>query len=84
MMRRPSVQGFSHSGYVRSGEQFYPCRVTGMSLLGATLAFDGPVDLPERFAIQMATNGKVTRNCVMAWNEGTQFGVVFEGAEKSG
>jgi hypothetical protein len=55
-----------------------------MSSAGATLAFEGPVDLPDRFAIQMAANGKVTRNCVMAWNEGTQFGVIFEGDEKSG
>jgi hypothetical protein len=84
MMPRRPTQGFTHSGYVKSGEQFYPCRVTGMSSMGATLAFDGPIDLPERFAIQMAANGKVARNCVVAWNEGTQFGVVFEGAEKLG
>lgn len=83
-MRSPPAQGFIHSGYVRSGEQLYPCKVTGMSATGATLAFEGPLDLPERFAIQMAINGGVTRNCVMAWSEDTQFGVVFESAEKSG
>jgi hypothetical protein len=74
---RPFVQTFAHRGYVKTDGQLFPCQLTEMTSAGATVNFDGPVDLPERFAIQLTPDGKVTRNCVVRWNEGTQFGVIF-------
>ena len=78
LRRQRAPTGFSHSGLVRFDEQFYPCNVTEMSLSGATLTFKMPVELPERFTLQLtATN--VIRQCRVTWDEGLKFGVVFDG-----
>jgi len=49
-----------------------------MSRSGATLTFDGPIDLPDRFSIQLTSDGKVFRDCVVQWHDGIQIGVSFE------
>lgn len=77
MLHRLFVRGFAHDGYVKTDGQLFPCQVTNMTSASATVSFDGPVNLPDHFAIQLTADGKVTRNCVVRWNEGTQFGVVF-------
>jgi hypothetical protein len=74
-------RGFTHDGYVKIGEEIYPCQLTAMSSAGATLNFEGPVDLPERFTIQLTRDGKVTRDCVVWWYEGTRMEVIFRTAE---
>jgi hypothetical protein len=77
-MRQRSLQGFNRAGFVKIGEETYPCQLTNMSVTGATIIFDGPIDLPERFAVQLTTDGQVIRACKATWHEGTQTGVVFE------
>ena len=76
-MRLPSTRGFSHSGYVKTGGEIYRCELTEMSASGATLSFEGPVDLPDHFSIQLTSDGKVARDCVVSWSEGIYVGVVF-------
>lgn len=70
--------GFVHNGFVKFDEQTYPCNVTNMSATGATLYFKLPVELPERFALQLTYDGKVTRTCSITWNEGLEVGVIFD------
>jgi flagellar basal body rod protein FlgF len=77
-MRQRSPHGFNRAGFVKIGEETYPCQLTNMSVTGATIIFDGPIDLPERFAVQLTADGQVTRTCKMTWHEGIQTGVVFE------
>jgi hypothetical protein len=77
-MRLPSAQGFSHSGYVKTGGEIYRCELMEMSATGATLSFEGPVDLPDHFTIQLTSDGKVTRHCLVSWSEGIYVGVVFK------
>lgn len=77
-LRRPrTYTGFAHSGFVRFDEQVYPCDVTAMSATGATLTFRLPVELPDRFILQLHANGRVTRQCCVTWDEGVKVGVVF-------
>jgi len=77
-MRLPSTRGFSHSGYVKTGGEIYRCELTNMPTSGATLSFEGPVDLPDDFTIQLTSDGKVTRHCTVSWSEGIYVGVVFK------
>ena len=37
-MRRPYDRGFTHAGYVKMGQEVYPCTLTDMSLSGAAIA----------------------------------------------
>ena len=81
-MSQRSPRGFNRAGFVKIGEETYPCHLTNMSMTGATIIFDGPIDLPERFAVELTTDGpansRVTRACKTAWHDGTETGVVFE------
>jgi len=77
-MRRPYDRGFTHAGYVKMGQEVYPCTLTDMSLSGATLNFEGPIDLPDQFTVQLTRDGHVTRRCTVVWNDGVQVGVIFE------
>lgn len=77
-MRQRSPQGFNRAGLVKIGEETYPCQLINLSVTGATIVFDGPIDLPERFSVQLAASGHVTRACKITWQEGTETGVVFE------
>jgi hypothetical protein len=76
-MRRSYGRGFTHAGYVKTGQEVYACKLTDMSLSGATLSFASPIDLPDHFTVQLTRDGHVTRNCTVAWNDGVQVGVVF-------
>jgi len=76
-MPASSAQRFAHNGFVRIGEEIYPCKLSNMSSTGATLSFDGPTDLPERFTIQLTPDGKVMRACLVIWREDPDVGVVF-------
>lgn len=77
MMSPRSRRGFSHAGYVKTGEETYPCYFTNMSRIGAILVFDGPIDLPDHFTICLTADGKVMRHCQVRWHEGNQIGVSF-------
>ena len=77
-MRQRSPNGFHRPGFVKIGEETYPCQLANMSVTGATIIFDGPIDLPERFAVQLTTDGQVMRSCRTTWHEGTETGVIFE------
>jgi hypothetical protein len=69
--------GLTHDGFVKIGEEQYPCKVTNMSVTGAVLTFRGPVDLPVRFTLLLTPLGNVVRDCTTIWEEGEQVGVVF-------
>jgi hypothetical protein len=78
LRRHRLYTGLSLSGLVRIDEQVYPCDVTDMSATGATLTFRLPVELPDdRFTLQLTSNGKVSRQCRVTWDEGVRVGVVF-------
>jgi hypothetical protein len=58
-MRQRSPQGFNRAGFVKIGEETYPCQLTNLSVTGATIVFDGPIDLPERFAVQLTADPRL-------------------------
>jgi hypothetical protein len=68
---------FQHFGFVKTGSETYRCRISSMSSAGAAIMFDGPIDLPERFSIQLTSDGKVSRDCVVQWRDGIQIGISF-------
>jgi PilZ domain len=68
---------FQHVGFVKTDNETYPCRFSDMSRTGATIIFEGPIDLPDRFSIQLTSDGKVSRDCVVQWHEGIKIGVSF-------
>ena len=78
--RRLSPSGFSHHGFVRFEEQTYTCQVTNMSVTGAalTFAFALPVQLPDRFTLQLTLDGRISRACLIIWDDGTKVGVAFD------
>ena len=63
---------------MKVGEETYPCQLTNMPVTGATIIFDGPIDLPERFAVKLSTDGQLTRACKTSWHDGNEINVVFE------
>jgi hypothetical protein len=79
-LRRPQpYTGFTHGGCVRFDEQVYPCDVTDMTSTGATLSFPMLIELPERFLLQLTSDGRVTRQCsTVTWDEGIKTGVMFD------
>jgi len=72
-----SPRGFAHPGFVIIGAEHYTCMVTNMSLTGATLIFDAPIDLPQDFLIQLTRDGRVSRRCSLTWADGREAGVLF-------
>jgi hypothetical protein len=48
-----------------------------MSASGATITFDGPIDVPEAFSIFLTPDDKVARACSVVWRQGTDIGVAF-------
>jgi hypothetical protein len=77
MMSLRLRKGLTHAGYVKTGEEVYPCHFTNMSGTGAIVIFDGPIDLPDRFTVRLAPDGRVERDCTVLWSEGTQIGISF-------
>ena len=63
---------------MKIGEETHPCQLTNLSVTGATITFDEPIDLPERFTLGLTPDGQVTRSCRTTWREGCEIGVVFE------
>src|SRR5882757_7223671 len=61
---------FQHSGFVKTDDETYPCLFSNVSRSGATLTFDGPIDLPDGFSIQFpARESFQGLRCAMArWN----------------
>jgi hypothetical protein len=80
MTARLAVQGFRHAGFIKVGEEFYPCSVTNMSSTGATLHLPPwhPMDLPPSFALQLTREGKIVRQCSLTCQEGEEANVLFE------
>jgi hypothetical protein len=71
-------RGLIHDGFVKIGEEIYPCRVTNMSVTDATIIFEGPLDPPQHFTISLTIDGEVTRTCTTTWHEGYEIGIVFD------
>jgi hypothetical protein len=78
-MRPQAAPRFAHSGYLKIGEEVYPCHISNMSATGATIGFDGPVQIPDHFSIHLRPDGRVTRACSVVWQEGIEIGVIFAG-----
>jgi hypothetical protein len=76
-MRPLSIRRFAHSGYLKLGEETYSCQISNMSATGATIAFDGPIDVPDEFLICLTAGGRIPRKCSVVWREGIEIGVIF-------
>jgi hypothetical protein len=76
-MRPLAVPRFAHKGYLKIGEEIYDCRISNMSATGATITFDGPIEVPDHFSIHLTPDGRITRKCSVVWREGIEIGVIF-------
>ena len=74
----PYLRGFNHIGYVKVGEESYPCQIFDMSSTSATLFFKNRFELPDRFTVHLGPDGRIVRNCSVSWDEGTHIGVLFD------
>ena len=83
-MRPLAVPRFAHSGYLKVGQEIYVCQVSNMSISGATICFDGPIDVPDHFSIHLTPDGKIARTCAVVWQEGGEIGVTFASCERGG
>jgi hypothetical protein len=52
-LRPPYLRGFNHIGYVKVGEESYPCQIFDMSSTSATLFFKNRIELPDRFTVHL-------------------------------
>ena len=77
-MPRLSPRAFHHAGFLKIDEAFYPCQVYDMTVTGARLILDHPMDLPDTFTLQLTLAGHVVRPCFLIWQEGHEAGVSFE------
>jgi hypothetical protein len=79
MMRRNArnlaAQGIGIQAVVKVGEEFFSCSIKDMSITGAGLSLDNPVELPAKFELRFARN---SRNCSLIWQENGNAGVLFE------
>lgn len=77
-MGRLSFRGLKHDGFLKIHEAFYPCEVFDMSLTGARLRFDLPIDLPSNFSLQLTRDGKCLRPCSLIWSDDCEASVLFQ------
>ena len=77
-MPRLAPHAFKHAGYLKIDEQFYPCQVHDMTVTGARLILDHPMELPDTFTLQLTPAGQVVRPCYLIWQEDREAGVSFE------
>ena len=54
-----------------------PCSVLDLSLTGARLDCTADFDPPNRFDLLMQCD-PIKHRCLLAWNKGTEIGVLFE------
>ena len=69
---------FNHAGLLKIDEAYYPCQAYDMTVTGARLILDHPMDLPDTFTLQLTLAGQVVRPCYLIWQEGREAGVSFE------
>ncbi len=61
---------------IGSGMQV-PCLLSDVSASGARLTLQSPGDIPEQFALLLAAEHGVQRECKVMWREENQLGVEF-------
>ena len=66
------LRGFGHQGFVKIGEETYPCELADISASGATLTVGALIDLPEPFFVQLRRGGKEVRRCSVVWDDSTR------------
>jgi hypothetical protein len=73
---RASVQ---QSAYIlgSDGCVLGPCTMIDVSVGGAQLVFDTSIDVPDIFVLVLSKDGRVRRECKLAWRGPTGAGVQF-------
>jgi hypothetical protein len=78
--RRNKRKQFSYAGAldVGGGAELLPCEISDISDGGARIVvFTDPNELPDSIALVLSPNGKVRRNCRVAWRSDTEVGLQF-------
>ena len=78
--RRNKRKQFSYAGAldVGVGNELLPCEIADISEGGARIVvFTDPGELPDLIALILSPNGKVRRNCRIAWRSSTEVGLQF-------
>jgi hypothetical protein len=63
--------------YEAGGQPIGPCQVENVSLGGAMLTHVSEHELPAEFVLSLSRNGKVRRQCQIAWRAMHRVGVRF-------
>ena len=77
-MVRLSTRALNHVGFLKIDEAFYPCQVYDVTVTGARMILDTPMELQDTFTLQLTLGGQVVRPCFLIWQEGREAGVSFE------
>ncbi len=78
--RRNKRKSFSYAGAidVGAGNELLPCEIADISDGGArVVVFTDPRELPDSIGLVLSPNGKVRRNCRVAWRSDTEVGLQF-------
>jgi hypothetical protein len=78
--RRAKRKQFSYAGAidVGAGNELLPCEIADISDGGArVVVFTDPNEIPDSIALVLSPNGKVRRNCRVAWRSATEVGLQF-------
>lgn len=67
---------------VPGGGPELPCEVLDISDHGARLILAEPADLADDFILFLSQQGRVRRQCRVAWRNGQEVGVSFPGREE--
>jgi hypothetical protein len=77
--RKDSRRVFSARAMVYStdGKPIVGCALRDISVSGAQLALDRKAALPQKFVLVLSRDGKVRRNCMLAWQSSILAGAKF-------
>ena len=64
-----------------NGSDVCQCMIVNISATGAKLILESPTKVADSFCIILSLNGKVRRNCEVAWRSGNAVGVRFGSSE---
>ena len=67
--------------YLGKGIALIECEVTNISEGGARIVWTSRETLPAHFVLFLTLDGGERRTCRVAWRDGTDVGVAFEGLD---
>lgn len=80
MPRLSLKKSFSHAGFVKIDNSYYPCQVSEFTRIGAKVRLEVMMGLPDKFSMQFTRDGRVSRACSLISQDRYEAYVSFDQA----